>query len=260
MEADPNQMRQMVENLLTNAAEAITDRGAITVSTQNIEAGDPSLTRFAELKAVRHVRLAVEDTGCGMEEDTLARAFEPFFSTKGPGRGLGLAAAYGISRNQGGAIHGWSRPGAGSGFEVLLPALEPEPEPPDSTPRAPAATVLLVEEEEAVARLVEAVLADAGYSVVPMREVDEAAAIARDPQAPVDLVLLALSTQRAGARRALQLLRAARPGIKILLCGGGGLDTAVEELLKAGAAGFLAKPYRVDELSRAVRQAMDASA
>ena len=253
VEADPNQMRQMVANLLSNAAEAITGRGVVTITTRNVEQGDAILGRMPELKPVRHVRLAVEDTGCGMEPGVLARAFEPFLSTKGQGRGLGLAAAYGISRNQGGAIRGWSEPGKGSGFEVLLPAMDPGT--PAVAPRD-APMVLVVEPEESLARLAEAVLTEAGYRVTLMENAAEAAAFAGRPDSAVRLVLLALSTPRPAVVRAFHSLRTARPDLRILICGGGGVDDTVQELLLAGAAAFLAKPYRVEEISRAVRKAL----
>ncbi len=123
IEADPAQIAQLVSNLVTNAGEAIAGSGDITIRTANVAIPEGDRSAPGGLAPGPYVRMIVRDTGCGMDAKTAAQAFEPFFSTKSPGRGLGLSAALGIVKNQGGAMSVESNPGAGSTFTVYMPSL-----------------------------------------------------------------------------------------------------------------------------------------
>src|SRR5262245_56433713 len=124
VDGDPAQLRELASELVLNAAEAIGDGpGEIEVTTRSVRVADPgSVAQESALRSDRFVCLEVRDSGCGIDERTLERVFDPFFSTRGAGRGLGLAAALGIARNHGGGIAASSRPGSGSAFTVYLPA------------------------------------------------------------------------------------------------------------------------------------------
>ena len=124
--ADHTQIRHIITNLLMNAAEAIEEEGRIILTTRNMKIDAPLLGEQVDLQPGPYTCLAVEDTGCGMSAETRARVFEPFFTTKFQGRGLGLAAVYGIVKNHSGHVSVYSEEGQGSAFKIYLPALKPE--------------------------------------------------------------------------------------------------------------------------------------
>jgi hypothetical protein len=128
VEADPTQMNQIILNLLTNAVEAIENDGRITITTENIMVDKSLASQYPDLKPGSHICLLVQDTGYGIESETLTRVFEPFFTTKFQGRGMGLAAVYGIVDNHGGCITVTSQPKQGTLFKVCLPATQIESE------------------------------------------------------------------------------------------------------------------------------------
>jgi signal transduction histidine kinase len=124
VQADQAQMSEVVLNLFTNAIEAIEDKGRILITASNVQAHEGIV---ADLSPGAYVRLSVQDTGCGMSEDVQTRVFEPFFTTKFLGRGMGLAAVYGIVENHGGHISVESKEGIGSTFTIYLPAVQKTP-------------------------------------------------------------------------------------------------------------------------------------
>ena len=263
--ADATQMRQVMMNLITNAAEAIGDgSGVITVSTGltaevNVRRG----LRFPddELPEGLYCIVEVRDTGGGMDEPTVRRVFDPFFTTKFTGRGLGLAAALGIAKGHGGVIEVDSRPGDGSTFRLLLPALRDaviERRPaPSSAPshRNRAARVLLIDDEQIVREVGATMLRRAGFEVLVAEDGRAALEIFAVEPANVDVVLLDLSMPRMDGQETFAALKGLRSDVRVVLTSGYNEQEAVDRFAGEGLAGFVQKPYRLDDLVRAIDSA-----
>jgi len=257
--ADVVQLRQLVLNLATNAVEALPGKGEVRVRVTSCDAPLPE--GFLEVVGGEVTGdcacLVVEDEGVGMTEENLARAFEPFRSTKGAGRGLGLAAVAGIVRAHGGVLGVRSAPDAGTTFHVKLPRTDAPPHPVDVPPRerqskpGPLRRILLVDDDEMVRRVVSRILASEGHELVSHATVSDArAALAA---APFDLVVTDLTMpDGSGLEVAAD---AHRRGLRTLVLTGYGELRATEEELSV-VAGFLRKPFKPSELVDAVAAAI----
>ena len=260
--ADATQLRQIVMNLMINASDAIGNgTGDIFLKSGVIELKGEGLRGSpgdGELPAGNYVFLEVRDTGCGMTPETLRRIFDPFFSTKFAGRGLGLAAAIGIVRSHQGALQVESTPGAGSTFRLLLPPAKEEPAPTFSTPTARpwthTARVLIVEDDEAVRIVAAEVLKSYGLS--PHMVDDGAAGVAafrKDP-GEFDLVLLDLVMPGLSGEETLAQLRAIRADVTVLIMSGySEADTLARLADRKSRLGFLHKPFTREMLKVKVR-------
>jgi two-component system cell cycle sensor histidine kinase/response regulator CckA len=263
--ADVSQLRQVLMNLILNAAQAIGERsGVITVATAAMDCDSDYLaSTFAGegLEAGRYLYLEVTDTGVGMDAETQRRIFDPFFSTKSAGRGLGLAATLGIVRGHHGAIKVYSELGRGSTFKILLPEhSEPVPQ---RVERAgldegfeASGTVLVVDDEEHVRRVASRILTRMGFDVLSAEDGREGVAIYRSHQDEIVLVLLDMMMPRMGGERTFTELRRIKPDVRVLLTSGYNEQDAVDRFVGRGLAGFIQKPYPKGELERAVREAL----
>jgi CheY-like chemotaxis protein len=209
------------------------------------------------------VELSVIDTGAGMTPDVQARIFEPFFTTKavGQGTGLGLAIVFGIVKGHGGWITVTSAPGRGSTFEVFFPRGEGKvvPEDPEVQPRVCGGheSILVVDDEDMVRNLAQAVLVRWGYRVLAAANGEEALALYRSRGDEIDLVLLDYTMPGLNGLQVFQLLQAVNPSVRVIFSSGLSAQADSDRLLRAGAQAFVAKPYRVEELVRRVRQVLD---
>jgi CheY-like chemotaxis protein len=252
-------MSQVFLNVLTNAVEAIEDGGQIAVATRNrvLEKG-----AIPELEPGSYVWLSVRDTGQGMSPEVQARAFEPFFTTKFQGRGLGLAAVYGIVRNHGGYVTIESQAGHGTTCNIYVPALRTA----DATPAGDRAsvsdgartTVLVIEDDETVQRLVRHMLGRLGYRVLIAHSGQRALETARHFDGPIHLVLFDIEIPDMSGVEMYPLLVEARPGARIILYSGYGPDDAVKALLDAGASAFIQKPFDLYALQAEIQKALGA--
>ena len=266
VEGDATQIRQVVMNLLTNAADALEDQdGVITLRTGVVVADRATLAAGAvddDLPTGRYVFLEVTDTGAGMSEVVRRRMFEPFFTTKATGRGLGLAATLGIVRGHRGTIRVTSEPGCGTTTTILLPASDrPFVPPPASSagavrgpaPHALRSLVLVADDEPAVLEFVRDVLRSAGADVLTARDgvecVEQFAAHADE----IALVILDLTMPRMSGEEAMRALRHLRPDVRVLLSSGYNEHEANARFAAEGVAGFLQKPYRARHLLSQVR-------
>jgi signal transduction histidine kinase/CheY-like chemotaxis protein len=255
---DPGQLQQVLMNLALNARDAMPDGGTLRFSTSTVEL-DGSSAKAQQLSAGRYLRCVVADTGCGMDDATLARLFEPFFSTKEGGQGMGLAMAYGIVRNHGGKISASSRPEQGSQLKLLLPAaVEPVELPTAATSSSTARTkraaaVLLVDDEAILRRGGKRLLSRLGHEVDVAASGDEAVAWleAKGPGA-VEIVLLDMVMPGMSGLETLRGLLAIDPQLRVMVCSGYDDDGRVQQLLDEGALLFLAKPYTLEELEGAL--------
>jgi PAS domain S-box-containing protein len=254
IDADPVQLGQLVMNLVTNASEAIGGvPGAITIAT-SVRDCDEAYLRASYvddgLAPGRYVCLEVVDTGGGIAEAIRAKIFDPFFSTKFTGRGLGLAAVLGILRGHRGAIRVDSGPGRGARFVILLPARVGAP--------SAAALILVVDDDPMVRKVARRALEQAGYQVVDAVDGRTAvAALAARPDA-IAAVLLDLTMPGMAGDEAFRRLRAIRPSLPVVLSSG--YDEAdVVARVGSGHAGFLAKPWAASELVEVIRATVAAT-
>jgi PAS domain S-box-containing protein len=263
--ADAGQIQQVIMNLITNASEAIGDRpGAISLSTGMQSCDTPALSRSraGELPPPgRFVWLEVTDTGCGMDQETQLRLFDPFFSTKLMGRGLGMSAILGIVRAHQGAIFVDSAAGQGTTIRVLFPAGETPPREagtnatamnPHSLPgeqRLREGTVLLVDDEAMVRNVCAKVLQRLGWQVIEASDGPNAIELYRKSGAGIACVLLDQSMPQMDGTTVFRALRAINPAVKVILSSGYSNDQTTGQCLTTeGLAGFIQKPYTVDGL------------
>jgi PAS domain S-box-containing protein len=259
VEADRSQMQQILTNLLLNASEAIGETaGAITVRTSSRTIVRTETAQTGELTPGNYVCLEVEDTGCGMDEPTRRRIFDPFFSTKFTGRGLGLAAVAGIVRGHQGAIRVNSVPGRGSRFTVFLPAVS-RPERPVEAPEAAeelrgSGTILVVDDEAVVRSMAKRGLEHFGYEVRLAESGPEAVELAR--AGGVDAVLLDLSMPGMSGQETLVELRKVDARVPVVLSSGYNEAETMRLFEGMEVAGFIQKPYRGPHLAKKVKEAL----
>ncbi len=259
---DATQIRQIVMNLIINASEAIGDgEGEIRMRTGAMDCSAEYLQEGAQGEtppAGRYVFLEVEDTGCGMDGATRAKIFDPFFSTKFTGRGLGLAAVLGIVRGHGGAILVASEPGRGTTFRVLFPAAAKPPAPVDTATEAEpwkgSGTILLVDDEPAVRSVGKAMLEAIGFTVLSASDGREAVDVFRDRAEEIACVILDLTMPRMGGEEAFVELRRIRPGARIVISTGYSEEDTSGRFAGERPAAFIQKPYRLAELSQVLRE------
>ncbi|HYF61327.1 MAG TPA: response regulator [Herpetosiphonaceae bacterium] len=262
---DPGHLHQIALNLVVNAAEALADGdGELTIAVgERTVAAMPATATITgiDLPAGQYVALEVADTGVGMDEATRSRIFEPFFSTKFTGRGLGLAAVIGNVRAHGGTILVDSAPGAGTRFTVILPAAGESAQPAAPVPAASdwrgSGTVLVIDDEEDVCAVSRQLLDRIGFDAVAAdggRTGIERFVQARQPFAAVLLDLT--MPQMSGIDVALRL-RAIDPRIPILLMSGYSQDDALERVVAANRLRFLPKPFTLEALRAQLRQALE---
>jgi signal transduction histidine kinase/CheY-like chemotaxis protein len=258
--ADPTQLQQVLVNLVVNARDAMPGGGLLSVSMRLCSVSDGEAERLGLRKPGEYVEFVVRDTGTGMSDEVRRRIFEPFFTTKpvGQGTGLGLATAYGIVEQCGGAIAVDSQLGQGSTFRVLLPrSAELDPEVAPATAPAPepgAGTVLLVEDEASVRRLVGRMLRDAGYEVIEAPDGAEALRLGRQQIERVTALVTDLDMPRLSGVDLARRLARQRPDLPVLFISGLAPQSADD--MPAGS-GFLGKPFTreglLEHLDRLIR-------
>jgi signal transduction histidine kinase len=255
--ADRSQLEQVLMNLVVNARDATTGGGAIVIETSTVDVPPPHL----ELKRGSYVTLTVSDNGCGMSDETRSRLFEPFFTTKprGHGTGLGLATVYGIVMQTGGAVHVESELGTGSSFTVYLPA---EKGPAHTSQRSAepqrgtgTATVLLVEDEQAVRELVRMILERAGYSVIEAANGDEAETLFAAIEA-ADLLVTDVVMPGQSGFELFNRLHSKRPSLRVLFISGYTDYAMFDNTIVEGELAFLEKPFSAEGLIAKVREVL----
>ncbi len=263
--ADPTHIHQVIMNLCSNAAQAMEEKGGtmtVELKPVRIEEGDQAAS--LHLPAGPYVRLTVSDTGCGMDAATIGRIFEPFFTTKGMGKGtgMGLAVVHGIVESIGGRIKVESAPGQGATFHIYLPETEEEASTiitHSALQSLGDASILLVEDEEQVARMAKRSLSLNGYTVTVSRDGGEALSVFRAQPDKFDLVITDQTMPKmTGTDLAEEILRI-RPGLPIILCSGYSSMLSEEKIKSSGIREFITKPYTGGELSAIIHRVLTQS-
>jgi two-component system cell cycle sensor histidine kinase/response regulator CckA len=260
VEADPTQMNQVLLALTMNAIEAIEGGGEIAITTGNLDVDAAFAETHIGLKPGPHIALTVSDTGYGMTADVLSHVFKPFFSTKAPGRGLGLAAVYGIVKNHGGYIAAEGKAGEGASFTVFLPATSRELVKAPDTPKTVVGgneTILVVDDEAHILMVNRHILETHGYQVLTARDGAEALRIAGEFRGDIHLVVLDMAMPVMDGAEAFTQLKQVRPATKVIISSGYDLNDSARSLLEAGADSFLQKPFRLADLTYEVRRILD---
>jgi PAS domain S-box-containing protein len=254
--ADPGQIDQVLMNLAVNARDAMPRGGTLTIETANAELTETEVAPRGG-KPGAYAVLTVRDTGLGMDAAVLDRLFEPFFTTKPPGHGtgLGLSTVYGIVNQAGGFITVESRPGAGSSFRLHFPKAEgtPTPQVAGGRPKPIAAklTVLIVEDEDAIRRMIRQSLEQCGHRVLDAGDGQEALRVSRRHPDRIDLLLTdSVMPQMNGETLAIELRRE-RPELKVLLMSG-----YTEDASNPGSLPCLAKPFTMEQLASRILEVM----
>jgi signal transduction histidine kinase/CheY-like chemotaxis protein len=263
VKADPAQIEQVLMNLVVNARDAMPLGGRIVIETSNVDLDSAYADGYASVKPGRYVMLAVSDTGMGMDRETVAHIFEPFYTTKesGHGTGLGLSTVYGIVKQSGGYIWVYSELGKGSTFKVYLPRIEQSvdelaPPPASLDSQRCSETILLVEDEEAVRDLIHTVLNDHGYNVIPSRDTQHALQIAETFAHEIHLLLTDVVMPGMSGRELAARITARRRGIRVLFMSGY-TDNVITSggVLEKGIT-FLQKPFSPGQLTQKVRDVL----
>jgi len=252
VKADRTQMQMVVSAVVANANEAIEKDGRIRISARNVALDEASCQ--GSMKPGPYVKITVGDDGKGMDEETRGRIFEPFFTTHFIGRGLGMAAVYGIMSNHAGSITVESQPGVGTRVHMFLPGIGGTQSPARDVPRKTTpgrgkGTILVIEDEQDVMEITCATLKRLGYAPIEATTGKEAVQKALSFDGTIDVALLDIKLPDMGGAQVYPLVMEARPELKVLVFSGFALDGPAQEILDAGANGFVQKPFSIAGLS-----------
>lgn len=277
VKADIGQFEQVIVNLTVNARDAMPGGGALSVRTRNVPEAECGSFGYRELAAADYVLVEVEDTGTGIPADVLAKIFEPFFTTKevGKGTGLGLSMVYGIVKQTGGFIFCSSEPGNGATFRIFLPRhiaeapkeksgeeapvaeMVPPAKPAASKDLSGSATVLLVEDEDAVRMGGVRALSSRGYTVHEASSGVEALEIFEELDGKVDIVVSDVVMPEMDGPTLLGELIKRQPDIKFIFVSGYAEDAFAKNLPEEAKFGFLPKPFTLKQLATTVKDMLD---
>jgi two-component system cell cycle sensor histidine kinase/response regulator CckA len=259
-EIDEGQISQVIHNLVLNAAQAMPSGGIIDIRAENVTAGAAS---GLPMKEGKYVKIIIADQGIGIPKENIKKIFDPYFTTKKEGSGLGLAATYSIIMNHGGYITVNSEEGAGATFTVYLPASEKalfKEKTAEDVAIAGTGRVLIMDDEEMVRRVAGEMLNKLGYAVGFARDGAEAIELyksAKESHQPFDVVIMDLTIPGGmGGIEAMQSLIDLAPEIKAIVSSGYSDDQVMSDYRKYGFAGVLIKPYKLNQLSDSLRKVL----
>jgi len=259
IEADLTQMQMVLSAVLINASESMEGKGCIRITCRNMMITDKAVEYFPGLKPGKYVNLTISDDGKGMDKETRLRIFEPFFTTNFLGRGLGMAAAYGIVKNHDGRISVDSEPGYGTIVKIYLPAAQAQVQEPEKTKTERikgTGTILIIEDEEMVMTVCRAILEGLGYQVLEAKTGQEAINAVETFDGDIDLAMLDILLPDMNGNAVYPFLMEARPNLKVIVMSGYSSDGAAKKILNAGAQDFLQKPFSIAVLSEKLKKVL----
>ncbi len=266
IEVDTGQLRQIIMNLIINASDAIEENSGVITITTGVMTCDREYLKSTILDDMLtsgdYVYIEIADTGMGMSSETIEKIFDPFYTTKFTGRGLGLAAVLGILRSHKGAIKVYSEPGRGSTFKVLFPVSQKSAEPlPSITSELDdwkgSGTVLVVDDEQMIRNVAQSTLTTAGFSVITAANGREAISLYRQHADQITLVLLDMTMPHLNGEETYRELRRIRQDVRVILSSGYNEQETTSKFVGKGLAGFLQKPYRPQDLLLKVKALID---
>ncbi len=265
VKTDPGQIEQVLLNLAINAKDAMPQGGKLTIETANVELDEAYASSHAATKPGSYVMFSVTDTGVGMAPEVREQVFEPFFTTKekGKGTGLGLATVYGIVKQSGGNIWVYSEPGQGATFKIYLPRVDApliktvEKEVSGHFRGAGNRTILVVEDEEGVRKLVLDVLKKQGYSVLEAAAAEEAMLICQQHKDRIHLLLTDVVMPRMNGPELAKRLGSLYPEMKMLFMSGYAGDAIVHHGVLDEGVNYIQKPFTTQGLAKKVREILD---
>ncbi len=260
--ADHTQMQMVLSAILANSNEAIEDEGLIKIIAENKDVDEDFTKQHPGLKPGVYVCLTIEDTGKGMDEETKTGIFEPFFTTKFQGRGMGMAAVYGIIKSHDGAITVDSKPGKGTVVRIYLPAVETKEKAkavkqPKSEIAMGEGTILVIEDEKPLLDLFRQTLERLGYRVLLAGTGKEAVEFAKTFDGQIDLALLDIKLPDIDGGSLYPLIMEARPDLKTIVCSGYSIDGPAQAILDAGAEGFIQKPFSIAPFAEKLKEVLE---
>ncbi|MFO7712907.1 PAS domain S-box protein [Desulfosarcina sp.] len=263
VDADRGQIEQVLLNLYINAWQAMPGGGELYLETSAVSLDDNDCKPF-DAKPGRYANVSITDTGIGMDENTCRRIFDPFFTTKEKrrGTGLGLASAYGIIKNHGGIITVNSKRNHGTTFNIYLKISEKEIHPEIATAEAVvkgSGTILLVDDEEMIINVSQALLEKLGYQVIAAKSGEEATEVVLRMGSGIDLVILDVIMPGMDGIITFDRIRAIHPQMPVLLSSGYAVDGQSVEILQRGCNGFIQKPFDISKLSLKIQNIMEAA-
>jgi PAS domain S-box-containing protein len=266
--ADPGQIEQVIMNLAVNARDAMPKGGSLIIETADVLIDEAYAADHPSISAGPYIRLAIIDTGLGMDGHTKDRLFEPFFTTKekGKGTGLGLSTVYGIVKQSGGSIWVDSEPGEGAAFHIVFPRAASDA-PPDvawTSASAPPAvrgneTILIVEDDELVRRVIARILTEAGYPVLTAGNGGEAVLMSKVHHEKIRLVLTDIIMPIMGGKVFSDWLAQVYPDIKVVYMSGYTDDAVGRHGVLAPGTHFIEKPFTPEDMTRKIREVLDES-
>jgi PAS domain S-box-containing protein len=258
---DEGQIQQALLNLLLNARDAMPAGGILTVSTRPTVADASTSSRFSSVRPGPFVLMRVSDTGKGMSREMQNRVFEPFYTTKDHGTGLGLSVVYGVVQSHGGFVDLESEPGRGTTFAVYLPRVAASIHAPSQRRRAPlphgTEGILIIEDEVSVAEIARDMLSGLGYTVFTARNGLEGVEFYRMRRASVDLILLDINMPILGGKDAFEQLRTISPDVRIIIVTGYGKGTIETSSFSSRINAFMQKPFQLETMALTVREVLD---
>jgi len=265
VKADIGQVEQIIMNLAANSRDAMPQGGSLVIETRNVTVDEQMAKEHIDFQPGSYAMLKVTDTGVGMGKATLAHIFEPFFTTKeaGKGTGLGLSMVYGIVKQSGGNIQAWSELGKGTSFEIYLPQAGEEPgEDTFSSPEARKTlagteTILLVEDEVAIRKVVNRVLKKLGYNVISADSGEEAAKIFRQYPTEISLLITDVVMPGISGQDLANTLLQENPELKVIYISGYTDDAIARHGIIEEGTFFIQKPFSVETLAAKIRQLLD---
>jgi PAS domain S-box-containing protein len=262
IKADREQIRTVLSSLFDNAGLSMQQGGCLFVSSENVALHEEAA--HSNLRPGRYVKISVSDNGCALDSKDLEHIFDPFYAglSVANGEGLGLAAAYGITRNHGGVITIDSIQGKGTTFNVYFPAVAAKSPVADVKPvplESKSQTVLLVDDEKIVAQVGAAMLKKMGYEVLLAHDAEAGLEVFLANREKVGMVLLDMIMPGLCGEEAFQKFKAIDPRIKILLCSGYSIHGEASRIMEQGCNGFIQKPFTIKELSTKVQQVIGMS-